>query len=162
MCSEKDAADQCAAQQAASLDFLAQRKEYLFRLPQWASEVVVSNLKDSRDLPVATLYFNVICVAVPAVVLLYIAPGSHAYGAVYLISLYAVFLARFLVALLHVTEHRPLFRMGKSLIPLLQAMCSCCKIEHFWQQHSHQVGAHYYIQLRSCEMTLQAMHCSIL
>jgi len=120
MCNEKDVADQCAAQQAASLDSFAQRKEYLFRLPQWASEVLVSSLKDARDLPVATLYFNIICVAVPAVALLYTAPGSHAYGAVYLISLYAVFLARFLVALLHVTEHRPLFRMGKSLI-------LCCK-----------------------------------
>ena len=114
MCNAGCATDFIAFKRAASIDLAAPRKEYLFPLPRWASEVILSNLKDARDMPVATLYINIILVVVPAITLLYTAPACHIYGAVYLVSLYALFLARFVVALLHVTEHRPIFRQGQS------------------------------------------------
>ncbi len=124
MCNaEYIAADNNAAKDAASIDVAAPRKEYLFSLPTWSSEIILSNLRDARDMPVATLYLNIILVALPAVILLYSAPACHSFGALYLVSLYALFLARFLVALLHVTEHQPLFRQGEAH-KLAQAMTS--------------------------------------
>ena len=114
MCNKAYGAGLIAAKNAALIDSEAPRREYLFPLPKWASETILSNLRDARDAPVATLYFNIIVLALPAVTLLYAAPACHTLGAVYLVSLYALFLARFLVALLHITEHRPLFRQGKS------------------------------------------------
>ena len=80
-------------------------------------------------MPVATLYINTILVAFPAVTLLYTAPACHIYGAVYLVSLYALFLARFLVALLHVTEHRPIFRQGQSEQSQHQSECHCLDLQ---------------------------------
>ena len=108
-----------AATKAALMDIRAARKECVFPLPAWAARLVVSNLKDPRDEPVAVLYFNVILTAVPIASALYAAPASHLVGALYLVSLYALFLTRFLVALLHVTDHRALFRKGE--------LC-----QHFW------------------------------
>ena len=102
-----------AATEAALIDIRAARKEYLFPLPAWAARLVVGNLKDPRDEPVAILYFNVILTAVPIASALYAAPASHVFGALYLVCLYALFLTRFLVALLHVTDHKPLFRKGE-------------------------------------------------
>ena len=102
-----------AATQAALIDIRAARKEFVFPLPAWAARLVVSNLKDPRDEPVAILYFNVILTILPIASALYAAPASHFFGALYLVCLYALFLTRFLVALLHVTDHRPLFRKGE-------------------------------------------------
>lgn len=114
MCNAAHVAGAITAKNAASADVAAPRKEYLFPLPRWSSKIVLSNLRDARDIHVVTLYFNIIFTALPAVTLLYTAPACHAFGAFYLVSLYALLLARFLVALLHVTEHRPLFRQGGS------------------------------------------------
>ena len=102
-----------AATEAALIDIRAARKECLFPLPAWAARIVISNLKDPRDEPVATLYFNVMLTAVPTASAMYAAPASHLFGALYLVCLYALFLTRFLVALLHVTDHKPLFRKGE-------------------------------------------------
>ena len=102
-----------AATIAAHTDIRAARKECVFSLPAWAARLVVSNLKDPRDEPVAILYFNVVLTTVPIASALYASPASHLFGALYLVSLYAVFLTRFLVALLHVTDHKPLFRKGE-------------------------------------------------
>lgn len=106
-----------AATKAAHIDIRAARKEFVFPLPAWAARLVVSNLKDPRDEPVAVLYFNVVLTTVPMASALYAAPASHLFGALYLFSLYAIFLTRFLVALLHVTDHKPLFRKGELHLP---------------------------------------------
>lgn len=112
MCRVQRTAKVAACINAAALDVAADRREYRFELPQWVTEMIISNLRDARDVHVATLYFNVIAVVGPAVIMLYLAPACHLYGAVYLGCLYGFFLTRFLVALLHVTEHRPLFKTG--------------------------------------------------
>lgn len=113
-----------AAREAAASDNAASRKEYLFALPGWASDTVLSSLRDPRDEPVAALYFNVLLIALPAAALLYTAPACHALGACYLVCLYRLFLTRFLVALLHVTEHRPLFRKGRPSLSFCQKHAS--------------------------------------
>jgi hypothetical protein len=59
-----------------------------------------------------------LCTVVPAVVVLFVAPPSHLLGAMYLAVNYGIFLTRFLVALLHITEHRCLFRPGTWLSPM--------------------------------------------
>ena len=102
-----------AATKAALIDIRAARKECIFPLPAWVARAIVSNLRDVRDEPVAILYFNVILTAIPTASAMYAAPASHCFGALYLVCLYALFLTRFLVALLHVTDHKPLFRKGK-------------------------------------------------
>jgi hypothetical protein len=121
MCHIKKTSKVAACIDAAALDIAADRREYFFELPQWVTEMITSNLRDARDVHVATLYFNVIAVVVLAVFMLYMAPACHLYGAVYLGCLYGLFLTRFLVALLHVTEHRPLFKTGM-LAALLAAL----------------------------------------
>ena len=154
MCTTAYAADNGAAKNAASVDVAASRREYLFSLPRWSSEIIISNLRDARDMPVAILYYNIILIALPAVILLYSAPACHAFGALYLVSLYAIFLARFLVALLHVTEHRPLFRQGESQKPALSySLCECRQLADVCKPRS----------AKPCNAvtTLQATRCSI-
>ncbi|KAK9827672.1 hypothetical protein WJX81_006702 [Elliptochloris bilobata] len=73
-------------------------------------------LNDSRDAPNAFLLYNLLIAAVPAASALFLLPPSHWLGVAYFATLYALFLARFLVAVLHVTEHRRLFKPGYELL----------------------------------------------
>lgn len=94
---------------AISRDLCAQRREFVFLPPlavQWRLKRL---LCDPRDVPIAYLLFNLLVTAAPAAGALFTLPPSHCLGAIYLAVLYALFLARFLVALLHVTQHRRLF-----------------------------------------------------
>ena len=60
----------------------------------------------------AYLALNILLLVVPGALLVFLAPPSHALGAAYLAANYGLCITRFLVALLHVSEHRRLFRPG--------------------------------------------------
>ncbi len=98
--------------EAAACDLEAKRRECICDVPLFVQSAISKSINDSRDQPVALLLLNIICLVVPSVLFLFLAPESHALGAVYLAANYAFFLTRFLVALLHVTEHRHLFKPG--------------------------------------------------
>lgn len=101
-------------------DLEARREEFVFAISRAGEDALRELLNDSRDLPVAILLLNIILTAIPgAVIVLYW--GTHTAGAVFLACNYALYLQRFLVALLHVTEHRTLFRKGKSTSPCVFA-----------------------------------------
>ena len=103
---------------AIKRDLCAQRREFVFLPPlavQWRLRRL---LCDPRDVPNAYLLFNLLVTAAPAAGALFALPPSHCLGAVYLAVLYAVFLARFLVALLHVTQHRRLFTGKEAVLAL--------------------------------------------
>lgn len=97
---------------AALLDLSAKRSEYILKPPKWARCTIRCLLNDPRDEPVAYLFLNILTLAVPAAATLFLVPPSHILGAIYLAINYALFITRFLVALLHVTEHRRLFKPG--------------------------------------------------
>lgn len=97
---------------AVEKDILAKRREFVFKLPNWVETQLLKVLVDSRDLPVARLLVNIVVTVVPAAFCVAYWP-SHLLGALYCACNYVVFLQRFLVALLHVTEHRRLFRKGE-------------------------------------------------
>ena len=108
------------AWEAAQQDLDAKRKEYLLLPPPWARPLVLRTLADERDAPVAYLFLNITGLVVPAALLVFLAPRSHLLGAAYLAANYGLFITRFLVALLHVSEHRRLFRPGAhALLPCL-------------------------------------------
>ena len=108
------------AREAAEVDLQAKRKEFVLNAPHFAQSLLLRLLNDPRDLPVAVLYLNIISLVVPSVVVLFWAPQSHILGAIYLATNYAVFLTRFLVALLHISEHRRLFKPGECIALLLR------------------------------------------
>lgn len=97
---------------AALVDLNGKRREYIVKPPKWATCTLKCLLNDPRDEPVAYLLLNILTLAVPAAATLFLVPPSHVLGAIYLTVNYAVFITRFLVALLHVTEHRRLFKPG--------------------------------------------------
>ena len=96
---------------AVEADILATRREFAFRLRP-VERLFASQLCDQRDLPVLSVLTSVLVVTFPTAVGVYCS-SSHFVGLGYLILNYALFLQRFLVALLHVTEHRRLFQPGK-------------------------------------------------
>jgi len=93
-------------------DLSANRQEHVFRLQHAVDRALQRLLNDPRDLPVAVLLLNILLTAVPGAILV-IYWGIHLGGAVFLACNYSVYLQRYLVALLHVAEHRPLFRKGQ-------------------------------------------------
>lgn len=93
-------------------DVEAKRREYDFSPPRWLREWVLRRLLDDRDAPVAFLLFEILMTSVPAAVGVFLAPASQALGAAYMACNYFLLFPRFVVALLHVTEHRRLFRAG--------------------------------------------------
>lgn len=109
------------ARAAAQKDLTAGRKEFVLLPPAWARKAILCTLRDDRDAPVAYLCVNILAIAVPLAVAVFLLPASHVLGAAYLASNYGLFLARFLVALLHVSEHRRLFKPGLLAPPI----CAC-------------------------------------
>ena len=101
-----------SARAAAQQDLDARRKEFWLVPPRWAGRIVAGTLADQRDLPVAYLFLNILAMVVPAAVAVYMLPPSHVVGAAYFAATYTLFVTRFLVALLHVSEHRRLFKPG--------------------------------------------------
>lgn len=92
-------------------DLTAKRGEYLFNVRSSWQKRLQGTLKDPRDLPVATLLVNITLVLSPAAYLV-ARSERHWLGAVVLVLNYVIFLQRFLVALLHISEHRQLFSKG--------------------------------------------------
>ena len=105
-------AELLAVQSAAEADILGRRCEYLFRVPVLSGRAE-RWLRDRRDLPILHLYLDVLLCTLPSAAAVFWW-HSHALGLLHVAVNYGLFLERFLVALLHVTEHRRLFRRGKS------------------------------------------------
>ena len=102
-----------AAGAAAQKDLNAKRREYLFTPPAWLQSLIVEAVGDLRDIPVAFLLSNIILLTLPAAFIVLIGPSSHLMGAAYLLTNYALLFPRFVVSLLHITEHRRLFKQGE-------------------------------------------------
>ena len=97
---------------AVSKDLYAKRREYLFTPPRWLQRHFLPALQDSRDEPVAMLLMNILLVTVPSATLLLFGPQRHWLGLIHVAVNYILLFPRFVVALLHVTEHRRLFKAG--------------------------------------------------
>ncbi len=95
------------ATSSAQYDIRAVRREYVFALPSGISRLLEQQLKDPRDLPLATCLVNVL-LFLPAT-LLTCSIRSHVLGLLHLVLLYSLFLQRFLLAL-HYSQHRPIFK----------------------------------------------------
>ena len=93
-------------------DLKARRREYLFTPPQWLQRFFLPALQDSRDEPVAMLLMNILMVTVPTAFTVFLGPQRHLLGLIHVAVNYILLFPRFVVALLHVTEHRRLFRPG--------------------------------------------------
>ena len=105
-----------------------------FRLPAGVSCWLADRLRDSRDLPVAELYCNIVLCTLPSAALVFWQP-SHLAGLLHLVVGYALLLERYLVALLHVTQHRQLFTAGLAgqlLHATQQAACQRCLHADCW------------------------------
>ena len=97
---------------AVRKDLHAKRREYLFTPPRWLQRHLLPALQDSRDEPVALLLMNILLVTVPSALLLLLGPQRHWLGLIHVAVNYILLFPRFVVALLHVTEHRRLFKAG--------------------------------------------------
>lgn len=93
-------------------DVRAVRNEYLFDIPVRARKELVGLLIDPKDIPLALLLSNIVVLVLPCAFLV-ASSGSHILGGLFLLVNYVIFLQRFLVALLHVSEHKPAFREGQ-------------------------------------------------
>lgn len=100
-------------------DICAGRKEYLFGFPNGVNKILGLVLRDPRDVPVILLLINLLILVCPCIYLV-ASTRSHLLGGVYLIVNNICFLQRYLVALLHVSEHKPIFNEGQ-----IQWLWSC-------------------------------------
>ena len=94
-----------------NLDLCAERHEALFAPPPFVASRLTALLSDPRDAPLLFALLNVAALVPPAAAALLLAPPSHALGAAYFASVYALFAQRFLLAL-HFSQHRRLFKPG--------------------------------------------------
>lgn len=97
---------------AVTRDLTAKRREYLFTPPRWLQRYCLPALQDSRDEPVALLLCNIILITFPSAMVILLGPQRHWLGLIHVAVNYILLFPRFVVALLHVTEHRRLFRPG--------------------------------------------------
>ena len=100
-----------SAAAAVSKDIDARRREFVFRLPT-VERWLAPKLCDQRDRPVLHVLANVLLITVPSAAAVFAVSG-HLFGLGYLILNYVLLLQRFLVALLHISEHRRLFVPGQ-------------------------------------------------
>lgn len=96
----------------AMQDARACRKEYILPFPRVMMPWVQSRLTDDRDLPVACAVFNILVTVPAAATLLFFSQHSAIRGILYFALVQGIFLQRYLVAVLHTTEHRRLFKPG--------------------------------------------------
>ena len=112
VCGDTDRGFSYAQVQAAvQADASAARKEFAFRVPAF-ERWLAPRLCDQRDLPVLSVLINVFFVTCPSALVVF-SLTSHLTGLCHLTLNYVLLLQRFLVALLHVTEHRRLFSSGQ-------------------------------------------------
>ena len=93
-------------------DLVGARREFLFRPPQWLQRLIIPAVADKRDVPVAFLLSNILLLTLPAAAAVFLAPESNLLGAAYIVANYVLLFPRFVVSLLHITEHRRLFKSG--------------------------------------------------
>mmetsp|Transcript_30447 Transcript_30447/g.57388 ORF Transcript_30447/g.57388 Transcript_30447/m.57388 type:complete len:344 (+) Transcript_30447:92-1123(+) len=93
-------------------DIDAVRNEYYFKPPAPVDNFLQALITDKRDAPVMYMLFNACAIMMPSAALLYLRP-SHLWGLVYVITMYLLFLQRFILAL-HYSEHRGLFAKSKA------------------------------------------------
>lgn len=110
---------------AVQKDLKAKRREYLFSPPSWLQRHFLPALQDSRDEPVAMLLMNILLVTLPSAVLLLLGPQKHWLGLIHVAVNYILLFPRFVVALLHVTEHRRLFKSGIVTSIVRAKACTC-------------------------------------
>lgn len=106
-------------------DLKARRREYLFTPPQWLQRFFLPALQDSRDEPVALLLMDILMVTVPTALTVFLGPQRHLLGLIHVAVNYILLFPRFVVALLHVTEHRRLFRSGNFTIIVPVKVFAC-------------------------------------
>eukprot|EP00884_Botryococcus_braunii_P009755 jgi/Botrbrau1/18781/Bobra.0386s0098.2 len=94
----------------AEKDLKSIRREFAFPLPKTLSTWLGERLNDKRDLPVACALVNMLLTVPPGAITLYSLKQSNILGLFYFITVQTVFLQRYLVAVLHTTEHRRLFK----------------------------------------------------
>lgn len=94
-----------------NLDLSAARREALFTPPATLASRLTALLADPRDAPLLFALLNVAVAVPPAAAALLLARPSHALGACYFATVYALFAQRFLLAL-HFSQHRRLFKPG--------------------------------------------------
>lgn len=110
---------------AVTRDLTAKRREYLFTPPRWLQRCCLPALQDSRDEPVALLLCNIILVTFPSALVVLLGPQRHWLGLIHVAVNYILLFPRFVVALLHVTEHRRLFRSGMVLAMKCPKLPAC-------------------------------------
>ena len=91
-------------------DIVAMRREHLFAPPQWL--FVLLAVAGERDIPVAFLLSNILMLTLPAAAALFLVPQFNMLGTTYIIANCALLFPRFVVSLLHITDHRRLFKPG--------------------------------------------------
>lgn len=101
------------ARSFAEKDLNAIRKEFAFPLPKKLCTWLEEGLSDKRDLAVASAMLNILVTVPPGAAILYCLKQSNLLGFLYFVMVQTVFLQRFLVAVLHTTEHRRLFKSGE-------------------------------------------------
>jgi hypothetical protein len=110
---------------AAKSDMVAGRAEFVISMPDFVRKWLLIGLRDERDMPVAVTLVGMLLLVLPAAGLLYLSSllgnPSHVQGFLYFVFIQGLFLQRYLVALLHTTEHRPIFYRGKRRL-----VCSTC------------------------------------
>ena len=130
---------------AVTKDLTAKRREYLFTPPRWLQRCCLPALQDSRDEPVALLLCNIVLVTFPSALIVLLGPQRHWLGLLHVAVNYVLLFPRFVVALLHVTEHRRLFRSGK----VHATMCS--KLPPCWDRDLLLSGQHDRLEWESAE-----------
>lgn len=100
---------------AIQVDLKAERREYLFRPPLALGKVFRHMLLDPRDEPLLLAIFNISVTVIPAAAALLLLPPSNWLGLAYLVTMYVLWGARFLLAF-HYSAHRRLFCEDYSLL----------------------------------------------
>jgi fatty acid desaturase len=99
----------CGIRDVTCEDLHALRREFIVPPTSALVRQLRSIVRDARDFPLVYLLINVVS-TVPAMALALIAvQPSHALGAGYLVTLYGLYLQRFVLAL-HYSTHSPVFR----------------------------------------------------
>ncbi len=149
------------AARCADHDLRAARREYVFKIPSSLSRLLLARyLKDERDEPLATCLFNILSF-LPVTICTFCV-SSHCLGAAHFIALYALFLQRFMLAL-HYSQHRPIFRRGSMLAPLLPTALTPLFGLPIGSYHVHHCLMHHQVLLqhglstKSCKLSTRLL-----
>ena len=97
-------------------DHVAERHEFLFKMPVWMTNKVAPYLEDQRDIPMLHFMFNILVTTVPMALLIFFGPpivSNWMVGIVYMVTNYVLYLGRYLLTL-HYSQHLRLFSLKKA------------------------------------------------